>query len=244
MANVIVHNLKDQRIERLAPSEELTDFFEYFWKVSWNVAPGKERTQELLTEPKADLYVERGEEGWKIAEIRSALFRYDLKGQGAVFGLKLKPSMQLYFRENGIQLPQPDWKLGFAEQCQTMQSALTSLDLSLSEEMRRVNEMVEFILTHRDLHHVERIHAHFQLEPRTAQRLFKKYLGLSVKWVLNRSRILEALRQSQQGQLSWSKLALELGYADQAHFIRDFKKNCHCTPAEYQRYYLRSLDSQ
>ena len=34
---------------------------------------------------------------------------------------------------------------------------------------------------------------------------------------------------------SWTKLALELGYFDQAHFIKDFKMVVGQTPAEYAR---------
>jgi AraC-like DNA-binding protein len=33
----------------------------------------------------------------------------------------------------------------------------------------------------------------------------------------------------------WSEIALELGYADQAHFIRDFKKMIGKSPADYYR---------
>ena len=35
--------------------------------------------------------------------------------------------------------------------------------------------------------------------------------------------------------VDWPQLALDLGYADQAHFIRDFKRIVGLAPAEYFR---------
>jgi AraC-like DNA-binding protein len=33
--------------------------------------------------------------------------------------------------------------------------------------------------------------------------------------------------------VNWAKMALDLGYFDQAHFIKDFKRLIGQTPAEY-----------
>jgi AraC-like DNA-binding protein len=35
--------------------------------------------------------------------------------------------------------------------------------------------------------------------------------------------------------VDWADLSLDLGYADQAHFIRDFKRLVGVSPAEYAR---------
>lgn len=39
----------------------------------------------------------------------------------------------------------------------------------------------------------------------------------------------------QQGQVSFSDLALDLGFSDQSHFLREFKKLVSTTPLDYQR---------
>jgi AraC-like DNA-binding protein len=36
------------------------------------------------------------------------------------------------------------------------------------------------------------------------------------------------------GQVAWVDLAAELGWFDQAHLIRDFKRHTGVTPSEYQ----------
>ena len=59
---------------------------------------------------------------------------------------------------------------------------------------------------------------------------------MSPKWVIRRYRLHEALERVNAGhRVDWAALAAELGYFDQAHFIRDFKALVGRTPAEYGR---------
>ncbi|RKH70132.1 AraC family transcriptional regulator [Corallococcus interemptor] len=72
---------------------------------------------------------------------------------------------------------------------------------------------------------------------RTVQRLFSRYVGVNPKWVIQRYRLHEAaerLRETPPPDLA--RLALELGYFDQAHFIRDFRRIVGRTPAGYARH--------
>ncbi|RKH63250.1 AraC family transcriptional regulator [Corallococcus aberystwythensis] len=75
---------------------------------------------------------------------------------------------------------------------------------------------------------------------RTVQRLFNRYVGVNPKWVIQRYRLHEAaerLREVPPPDLA--RLALELGYFDQAHFIRDFRRIVGRTPAGYARQAVR-----
>ncbi len=59
---------------------------------------------------------------------------------------------------------------------------------------------------------------------------------MSPKWVLQRYRLHEALeRLAAEGRPDWSRLALDLGYFDHAHFIRDFRAVAGRSPMEYER---------
>ncbi|MGX2996596.1 AraC family transcriptional regulator [Streptomyces sp. JNUCC 64] len=61
------------------------------------------------------------------------------------------------------------------------------------------------------------------LPVRTLQRLFAGYVGVGPKWVILRYRIHEALERAEDERaVDWAGLAADLGYADQAHLVRDF----------------------
>lgn len=76
----------------------------------------------------------------------------------------------------------------------------------------------------------------FRVSKRTLQRIFSQYVGVGPKWVIKRYRLHEAADQLAGGNVvDWPRLALDLGYFDQAHFIKDFKAMVGRTPTEYAR---------
>ncbi|MFD0348786.1 helix-turn-helix domain-containing protein [Kitasatospora aburaviensis] len=85
-----------------------------------------------------------------------------------------------------------------------------------------------------DLHRVDRLAAEFGLTVRQLQRLFAEYVGAPPKWVLRRARLHEAAERADRGAtVDWAALAADLGYADQAHFTRDFTAAVGMPPARY-----------
>jgi AraC-like DNA-binding protein len=81
---------------------------------------------------------------------------------------------------------------------------------------------------------VEDVVERFGIAPRTLQRLFARYLGVSPKWVLRRYRLHEAAaRLAAEQDRPWAEVAAELGYFDQSHFIRDFTAAIGLTPVAY-----------
>jgi AraC-like DNA-binding protein len=73
---------------------------------------------------------------------------------------------------------------------------------------------------------------------RRLQRVFAEYVGVGPKWVIRRYRLHEVTERMARGDTTdWAGLAVELGYADQAHFIRDFAAMFGEPPTYYvQRY--------
>ena len=68
---------------------------------------------------------------------------------------------------------------------------------------------------------------------RHLSNLFKKHLGLSPKKFLGLMRFNHALELiNKNADLNLSEIAYDLGYHDQSHFVRDFKKACGKTPKE------------
>jgi AraC-like DNA-binding protein len=72
--------------------------------------------------------------------------------------------------------------------------------------------------------------------PRTLQRAFADFVGVGPKWVLKRYRMHEAAERIAAGEASdGASLALDLGYFDQSHFIRDFTAQIGLPPSAYER---------
>jgi AraC-like DNA-binding protein len=69
---------------------------------------------------------------------------------------------------------------------------------------------------------------------RTLHRLFVRYVGVSPAWVIRRYRLhAAAQRLAACPETDVGGLAFELGYADQAHFIREFRATIGVTPGAY-----------
>ncbi|WP_428241921.1 helix-turn-helix domain-containing protein [Gynuella sp.] len=70
---------------------------------------------------------------------------------------------------------------------------------------------------------------------RTLQTRFRNDTGLSPKLFSRLIRCQSAVYDiNQQGQVVFSDLAATLGYSDQSHFLREFKKLVSTTPVDYQ----------
>jgi AraC-like DNA-binding protein len=92
------------------------------------------------------------------------------------------------------------------------------------------------VATDRDITRVDHLVQAFGLGARKLQRLFDEYVGVSPKWIIQRYRLHEAAERIAAGTVSdGATLAQDLGYADQAHFIRDFKRLVGGSPAEYAK---------
>jgi AraC-like DNA-binding protein len=83
---------------------------------------------------------------------------------------------------------------------------------------------------------VEGIAAAHDVSVRALQSAFRDYVGVGPKWVLKRYRMHEATERIATGDYhDAASLATELGYFDQAHFIRDFKEQVGLSPGAYER---------
>ena len=99
---------------------------------------------------------------------------------------------------------------------------------------RRVADIARRAETDRALRQLDDLARAAGVGPRTLQRLFLRYAGVSPAWVLRRYRLLEAAEAVRSGErVVWTDVAADLGYADQAHLIRDFRAATGRTPAAY-----------
>lgn len=106
-------------------------------------------------------------------------------------------------------------------------------------EARWVAGIASLVETDRSVCRVEQLAEAGEVSVRTLNRLFDAHVGIGPAWVIRRWRIIEAAEAArraadQDGDWpGWSTVAADLGYSDQAHLIRDFRRHLGTTPARY-----------
>ena len=236
------------RLTREHPSPDLATWVERHWMVEWELE--RPYVQELLNHPTINLAVEASSAG--IHGIRTDRDRKTIDGTGRVVGVKFRPgAFQPFLGRSVHQLtnrvvpltsvfgPAGDaladavrGEAGdpFAVMERFLRERLPPPDPNLDLLAQIVRTMLEDPAVVR----VDELAARHAMSPRTMQRLFRRYVGVSPKWVLKRYRLHEAAERIAEGlDGDWAATALELGYFDQAHFIRDFKALVGASPAQY-----------
>jgi AraC-like DNA-binding protein len=243
----------DFHLDRVPASADLADLVERHWLVRWHLPEGRRASVTLLPHPCVNLVFDRGQVA--IAGVGQERFTYEYSGEGRVFGVKFRPGAFLPFLGGPVsQLTGqavPLATLWGADDARRFAGELaTSADLddlvAVAErhlrahwpqpdlEVAIVGRIVHALLHDRSVSRVDDVSARFGLSARSLQRLFQRYVGVSPKWVLQRYRLHEAAARLAEGTGgTWAEVAVELGYFDQSHFIRDFTRAVGMTPVAY-----------
>ncbi len=242
------------RLTLYHPSKCLAFFVEHYWIVEWKVPDKESYRQESLPHPAVCMVVEkhRGE----IFGVVDARFVKVLEGEGRVFGIKFWPGgffpflkMPLSTLTNRV-IPLSDVFGDDAEEFEEAVSSqaddeknvaqaetlLTTRQPVQDQNVAAIRQMVEQIASSQDITKVDQLVERIEISKRTLQRLFGRYVGVSPKWVIQRYRLHEAIERIDRGQdVHWARLAVSLGYFDQAHFIKHFRSLVGKSPEEYAR---------
>ncbi len=240
-------------LDRYAPSESLADFVEHYWVVAWNLPRGETYRAENLPYPSVHLVFEGARSYVQV--VHTGMFVYTARGSGRVFAVKFRPGGFFPFFEApvsrltnrrlaaGLVLGAAGRRLAAAiaghedvdHRIRVTEDFLLGLRPSLDGRGELVNEVVEHIASG-GVWKVASLEERFAMSARALQHIFNRYVGVGPKWVIRRFRIHEALeRLHSGGAIDTGRLALDLGYTDQAHFIKDFKALTGRTPAGYNR---------
>ena len=237
---------------RYWPADDLAPFVEHFWTVAWDVA--EPEVHEVLPHPSVQLVLEEGNS--RVGGVPTGRFTRRLEGRGRVLGTKFRPggfrpflgrpvssltdrtmTLDEIFGPEGLELETralacADPREGF----EVVQEFLLGFDPVPDPAIELVGRIAERAATDRDITRVDHLVKEFALSTRKLQRLFDEYVGVTPKWIIQRYRLHEAAERIAAGTTTdGATLAQDLGYADQAHFIRDFKKLVGTSPAEYAR---------
>jgi AraC-like DNA-binding protein len=239
-------------LDRYPAAADLDGLVERYWVVSWEVPPGREDSITLLPHPCVNVVLDAGR--LTVHGVGRDRFTYTYRGVGGVFGIKFRPGGFQPFLGRPLAdvtdtvLPAEKlWGPPAAALAERM-AGTSGVDrrVALVEEFLRerwpapdpqvhfVQRIVAALLHDRTITRVDDVTDVFNINPRTLQRLFQRYVGVSPKWVLRRYRLHEAAAAlAREQHRPWAEVAAELGYFDQSHFIRDFTAAIGMTPVAY-----------
>ena len=246
-------------VHRFAPSPALADLVRRYWMPVWSMPPGTSTTQRVLQYPVCLIVVANSYA--RFIGPTTGLSTRTLSGQGWAVGAMLQPAAgalllgasvseisdaaidldQLTGLDCGALIERVRSAVGDAPSEPARQAAAAAaVEAALAaappvdEEGRLVNAVVEYVEDNSHVQRVGQICEKFAVSERSLQRMTARRIGLSPKWLIQRRRLHEAAAALKiGGRRDLARLAAELGYADQAHFGRDFRTVTGLTPGGY-----------
>ena len=236
-------------LERRAPSPGVAPYVAWYWAVSWDLRGRPPHRQATLPHPSAHLIIEHGEA--LLYGPPRHRFERVLAGAGRVVGVRFTAgglAALLGFPPADGPLPASTLEgldgptlAAAVTATSTMDEATRVLDEALApvvpdevDPALAVIEQAMRAVEDGTVVRVDDLAERLGLGVRSLQRLFARYVGLSPGWVIRRRRLQEvALRATGGEPVDWSSLAVELGYYDQAHLVRDFTAAVGEPPARY-----------
>ena len=237
---------------RYFASPDLAPYVEHYWTIEWDLPEPVLR--ETLPYPSAHIVLEPGSA--HLGGVHTRKFSRLLEGKSRVLGVKFRPGgLRPFIAQPVAELTDRVFELTavFGDGAKNLDrrvlahadhhAAIAVVEMFLRDLRPRADANVALVANiaariadDRELRRVEQLVAEFGLGTRKLQRLFNEYVGVSPKWMIGRYRLQEAAeRMAGATDPDWAQTALELGYTDQAHFIRDFKKLIGKSPADYYR---------
>lgn len=247
-------------IFRYAPDPTLRDRVRRYWIPVWSMPPGKSTLQRVLQYPVCLVVI--AHDYARMVGVTTGLGTQELSGSGWAFGVMLQPatgSMLLGGRVSGLtdtavdlaDVPSLDGAALTTEVRAALAAdpsserahrrAIAVVEHSLrrlgpvDEEGLLLNDLVEYVEGTPGVLRVGQVCEEFGLSERSLQRLTARRLGLSPKWLIQRRRLQEAAERLRfrSSPVDLAAAAADLGYADQAHFTRDFRTVTGLTPGEF-----------
>ncbi|MGN7799330.1 helix-turn-helix domain-containing protein [Leifsonia sp. 22587] len=244
-------------IERRAADGRAALFVRHYWLPRWSLPPGGSLRQEVLEYPTANLVVEPASAG--LFRASRGLSVRTLTGTGWAFGVLLHPGTARGWTGASLRGLPPVVPLdrlaapGASGMEAAVREAMAGGDADAAiaafenwldplpepdQDARLVGRIVSAVEEDRSLLRVEQLAERFGMGVRRLQRLVAGHIGFGPKWLIQRYRLQEAAAALRAAAApSLALLAAELGYADQAHFGREFAAVIGSTPGAYAATY-------
>lgn len=235
----------------VAPTPGLAPFIEHFWVIRWDGALGHYDSPEVMHRPYVDVFLSAQESG--IQGTFRGKRTYPAAGSGRILGIRFRPGAFHAFwpgamadlQDKVVPLAQvfPWADAPGIRAILTLDddTAISAMMAHLSppkqdETIVLINEIIEAVETDEALHTVAAVTKAWGKSDRWLQQTFRDYLGIGLKWLLQRHRLLAAAAEIRASDApDWADIAYGLGYASQQHFITDFKTVLGTTPVQYKK---------
>ncbi|WP_433264950.1 AraC family transcriptional regulator [Actinosynnema sp. CS-041913] len=227
-----------------APSPDLAPYVARYWIVHWSY----DRPYRQLIVPYPNVHLTFREGVATVSGVSSRHVFRELDGDGRVFGVAFRPGRFRAFLGAPVRsitdrsVPSMFPELPDEVDVPAVEAMLRACLPEPDPAAESAAETVETIIARPDITRVSALAEETGRSPRQLQRLFAEHVGVGPKWVIRRYRLHEVTeRMAAGGRVDWAVLAAELGYADQAHFVRDFTAMFGETPTCYAGRYHQEI---
>lgn len=230
---------------RRTPAEALRPWIQHYWMVSWDLPAGQSYRAETIPHPNIQLVFDN--DGAKVHGVHTEKFTAVLEGSSSAFGVKFRAGAFRHFLGaavatlRGRTIPALDifddqvlalGRGGETDRIVAANSFFAKLVPPHDEQAQHAGDLVDLILNSAEIGTVSELARLSGMGERALQRLFREHVGASPKWVIRRYRMHELIERINSGAaISWADAAADLGYFDQSHLIRDFRRLTGYTPA-------------
>ncbi|WP_405114629.1 AraC family transcriptional regulator [Micromonospora sp. NBC_01405] len=243
--------LREVRFRRRLPAAALRPYVELYWLIDWELDEPFE--QRVLPHPAVNLVFQHSggdsRETAEVAGVGRELFRITLTGTGGVSGVQFRPGgFRPFWRRPVAELTGERRPLAAGlvagrrpcagtddERCAALDDLLLAWNPRPDPSTAEAMALAEEIRVDRGVLRVDDLARRHGTTTRRLQRLFLDQVGVGPKWVIRRYRVQEAIEQAAGGPVDWAALAADLGYADQAHLVREFTAATGISPTAYAR---------
>jgi AraC-like DNA-binding protein len=238
--------------------DDLAQFIEHFWSIRWDGVDHPYESLEVMHRPYVDLFVSTSESG--IQGTFRGKRAYIASGRGRIVGARFRPgAFHAVWDGTLAQLQDSvlDLHLVFPEADDLfVERLLAGNDLAVIDRLGNlirtrqprfdpnielINQIIIALETDEDLSTVAAVAETFGRSERWLQQLFQDYVGIGLKWQLQRHKLLAAARVIRDSDRpDWAAIAYDVGYSSQQHFITHFRKVIGVTPLQYKRNLTRA----
>ena len=238
-----------------SPPADLALFIDHFWVLRWDEEGAGYTSEQVMHRPYVDIFVSSTESGIQGTFRGKRIYKTTESGSGRIVGARFRPGAFHAFwdgemadlQDKNIDIthafPRADTQyidriVGLNDQAaiQELIALIRARRPQLDANIELINKIITAAENDEELLTVAAVAKASGRSERWLQQLFSDYVGVGLKWLLQRHKLLIAAQRIRENdQPDWVAIAYDSGYSSQQHFITDFKRVLDKTPLQYKK---------